>query len=150
MYIFTAPYEQPWYWMQLLRGQLARIRHSQPALPNWQTQQIDRAFHQAYRRFARNYSSWVRRGFDEDFLRQRVTTPLKRRPGVTGLPTGMALALTWDRHFGVLAGEADRAQQLAELTAVASHFLHLLAQALQPPDQETNRKSHFALDQEVI
>ncbi len=144
---FTATYGQSWEWVHRLSSWLVCIFRTQPPPSSWQAQQLDLAFHQTYRRFAQTHAAWVHRRFDEDFLRQHVTKAFKPRQDAIVLPTGAALALAWDRHFGVLASDAGRVQQLAELTAVANHFLCLLEQALQPPAQETCRKSRFVVDQ---
>jgi hypothetical protein len=127
----TACYEQSLDWVQALAGRLTRIRRSIQPPSSGQGQQIDLAFHQAYRRFAQTHPAWVGRRFDDNFLRQTLVTRLKRNQTGGVLPTGMALALAWDSHFGPLAADAVRVQQIAELTAVANHFLHLLERALQ-------------------
>lgn len=114
---------------------LAALRRGSPRGAGVQQQQgseIHLAFHQAYRRFAQTHPDWVRRRFDDDFLRQTVIPRLKRHQPASALPTGMALALCWDSRFGALAADAVRAQRLAELTTAANHFLHLLELALQP------------------
>jgi hypothetical protein len=123
---FTAPYEHSLDWVQAMRCRLSRISRVTQPPPSRQGEHIDQAFHQAYRRFAQTHPTWVNRRFDDDFLRQTVVARLKRRQA-GALPTGAALAVRWDSHFGALAADAVRAQQLAELTVVANDFLHLLS-----------------------
>lgn len=78
------------------------------------------AFHQAYRHFAQTEPTWVQRRFDDQFLRQVILRP-------NALPTSLELAWAWDQQFGVLYAPPVRLRQVAELTAVATTFLRLLA-----------------------
>lgn len=111
-----------------------RTIRRQSNAPSREVEQTLLAFHRAYRRFAHTHSVWVRRRFDADFLRQALLSRLTRRQQAgtlaERLPTGFALALAWDREFGPLTSGAVRAQQLAELTTAATHFLHMFEQAL--------------------
>ena len=110
-----------------------RIIRRQPNTYSQESEQMQLAFHRAYRRFTCTHPGWVRRRFDADFLRQAVMIRLLHRwqagAMAAHLPTGIALALAWDREFGPLSSDAVRAQQLAELTTVAAHFLHLFERA---------------------
>jgi hypothetical protein len=111
-----------------------RISKRQPNAYSKELEQTQLAFHRAYRRFAGTHATWVRRGFDADFLRRTLVSRLTRRQQAGAmadhLPAGMTLALAWDRQFGPLASDTVRTQQLAELTTTATHFLHLFEQAL--------------------
>lgn len=78
------------------------------------------AFHQAYRHFAQSEPTWVQRRFDDAFLRPFLI-------GRGARPTALELAWAWDKQFGVLYAPPLRLRQVAELTAVATQFLQLLA-----------------------
>lgn len=115
-------------------GWPVQVSRRQPNAYGKELEQTQLAFHQAYRRFAGAHANWVRRGFDADFLRRALVSPLTRRQQAGAfadrLPTGIALVLAWDREYGPLASDAIRTQQFAELTTAATHFLHLFEQAL--------------------
>jgi hypothetical protein len=118
-----------------------RMSRRQPNLSSKELEQTHLAFHRAYRRFAGTHAIWVRRGFDADFLRQALVSRLmhRRQSGMFAdrLPTGIALALAWDREFGPLTSDAVRTQRLAELTIAATHFLHLFEQTFKQLAVET-------------
>jgi hypothetical protein len=78
----------------------------------------------------------VQRRFDDDFLRRAIPPRRVRRYQQAALtplilPTATALAVDWDREFGLLSPtEAIRSQRLAELMTVAHRFLTLYTNEL--------------------
>ena len=88
---------------------------AQPIVTQAEMQARHLAFHRAYQRFAQQQPAWVARRFDVNFLRQVTDT--------AELPSGLALAMAWDRQFGPLSPEHIRCQQITELAVVAKTFL---------------------------
>jgi len=87
--------------------------------------QFHLALHNTYRSFSRHHQQWIQRAFNQEFLRDVFFSSTTRRNSISDLPTGMELAMRWDRRFGILTIGADRVCLYAELVTVANGFVIL-------------------------
>jgi len=113
-----SPVSQMFGWLHLPRwgtGITELQPTAQPIVTQAEMQARHLAFHRAYQRFAQQQPAWVARRFDVNFLRQVTDT--------AELPSGLALAMAWDRQFGPLSPVHVRCQQITELAVVAKTFL---------------------------
>lgn len=96
-------------------------------------QRFQQALHGACRRFAQRYPQWTARGFDEHFLRGEARGLLLRAwlaaEADAGRPTGMDLALQWDRRCGAAKTPATRMEHLVQVSAAADELVRWLRAA---------------------
>ena len=127
-------YTQTADWLSALRRWLPQTaplpQSTESETESEEMQQVQCAFHCAYRRFAQRHPHWVSRRFDDEFLRRSMAPAFADAAHTTTLAfaelSGYQLAWSWDREFGALLPEAVRTRQVAELIEVANYFLQLL------------------------
>ena len=127
-------YTQTADWLSTLRRWLPQTaplpQSTESETESEEMQQVQCAFHCAYRRFAQRHPQWVSRRFDDEFLRRSMAPAFADAAHTTTLAfagvSGYQLAWNWDREFGALLPEAVRTRQVVELIEVANYFLQLL------------------------
>jgi len=118
-----------WFVTKLTRNNVATTSRQTIDFQQLNALQFHIALHNAYRSFSRHHQQWIQRGFNLEFLREEFFSS-RTRNSISDLPTGMELAMRWDRRFGILAIGADRVRLSAELVSIANGFVETFKKEL--------------------